>query len=81
MIDMLTPRVWQAVEPALKAKGVAYDDEATWGGKYGDVIMAPDGGNHPIPESNHDHRWPALFQSPRLKQVLDDAPRGNERAD
>ena len=150
----------QAVEPALRRKGVLYDDERTWsvcrqhaplpraphifpllgylsrvcclfcvslraeitiafsprpsasitlipssplsyerirGGKYGDVITAPDGGDHPIPPSSADvnqhlsmsadpqpenqqfprhflpqARWPALFQSSRLRKVLDD---------
>ena len=61
--------LWQAVEPALRAKGVLYDDERTWGGKYGDVITAPDGGDHPIPQSSPDSRWPALFQSDRLRKV------------
>ena len=64
--------LWQSVEPALRNQGIYYDDEESWGGHYGDVIMGQDGGNHPIPPSSADSRWPALFQSERLKQVLDD---------
>lgn len=64
--------LWQSVEPALRRRGVAYDDESTWGGKLGEAIGAPDGGDHPIPPSSPDARWPALFESPRLRQILDD---------
>ena len=68
--------LWQAVEPALRRKGVLYDDERTWEGKYGDVITAPDGTDHPIPQSSPDSRWPALFNSNRLRKVLDDVHGG-----
>ena len=71
--------LWQSVEPALRNQGIYYDDEESWGGHYGDVIMGQDGGNHPIPPSSADSRWPALFQSERLKQVLDDLHGGKGR--
>ena len=71
--------LWQAVEPALRRKGIAYSDERTWGDKHGEVIVSPDGGDHPIPQTSPDSRWPALFQSPRLRQVLDDLHGGHDR--
>ena len=41
--------------------------------------MAPDGGHHPIPQTSPDSKWPALFQSPRLRQVLDDLHGGSKK--
>ena len=82
--DVVSPEecrrfLWQAVEPALRRKGIHYDDEETWGGKYGDVITGPDGSDHPIPVGHPDARWPALFQSSRLKAVLDDLHGGRSK--
>ena len=71
--------LWQAVEPALRRQGIAYDEQLTWGTMQGDVVVSPDGGDHPIPQSSPDSRWPALFRSPRLRQVLDELHGGRGR--
>lgn len=63
--------LWERVAPALNRSGICPFDEATWGGEEGTVIKGFDGGDHPIPLSCPDSRWPALFHSPILLAVLD----------
>jgi len=63
--------LWERVAPALSLAAIDPFNEATWGGLAGTVVKAPDGGDHPIPIECPDGRWPALFDSPRLMEVLD----------
>ena len=72
--------LYESVEPALARAGIAifsaetWDggaDGTAWGDNAGAVLRAPDGGDHPIPQHANDSRWPALFSSPVLREVLD----------
>ena len=43
------------------------------------MVKAPDGGDHPIPLSCRDSRWPALIESSTLLAVLDQLHGGSVR--
>ena len=65
-----------AVTPALHRAGIHQDDPATWrdeetGDELGAVVRAADGGWHPIPLSDPESQWPALFGSRLLRGALD----------
>ena len=63
--------VWERVAPALLRDGIDPFAPATWGDLDGTVVKGPRGDDHPIPLSCCDGRWPALFESPLLQNVLD----------
>ena len=66
-----TRLLWDAVAPALARVGIDPFAPDTWDGGDGDTVRAPNGGDHPIPLTSVDSRWPALFESPRLRGALD----------
>ena len=66
-----TRLLWDAVAPALARVGIDPFAPDTWDGGAGDTVRAPTGGDHPIPLTSVDSRWPALFESPRLRGALD----------
>ena len=42
-----------------------------WADSSGAAVKAPDGSDHPIPLTCADARWPALFEAPALRAILD----------
>ncbi|KAL1515007.1 hypothetical protein AB1Y20_004078 [Prymnesium parvum] len=75
--------LWKAVEPALARAGIAVFSPSTWrdrdGERSGAVIAAEGGGWHPIPQTDADTRWPALFGSSVLSSALDELHGGGSR--
>ena len=66
-----TRLLWERVTPALIEAGVDVFDRASWADSSGAAVKAPDGSDHPIPLTCADARWPALFEAPAVRAILD----------
>ncbi|KAJ8599635.1 hypothetical protein CTAYLR_005404 [Chrysophaeum taylorii] len=69
--------VRESVEPALRHQGISLEDPSGWPEGEGRAVNGADGSNHPI--TNDDKRWPALFESEKLRRVLDELHGGRWR--
>ena len=61
----------KVIKPILKENGISLTNKITWKGKYGECILAKDGGDHPIGINNPYNRWNKIFDSPQLLAALD----------
>ena len=67
----------EAVKPALAEQGLDLSTRRTWpAGASGMRVRAVDGSDHPI--SGGDKRWPAFFDSDKLRRALDALHGGGE---